>query len=138
MFERSKYLGISSGLVGWIVIFIARSRNHGSFFQKTLCDLGGPMGIDKCARAFLMLISFFPSGTQHHYFVSTWFFTQTDLYIIAWGIGLINKRDGIIFLGPGLIGPMIAYLVNWPSTAIIEVYRILIMNIWIVLMMKQQ
>jgi hypothetical membrane protein len=86
-----------------------------------------------------MLIGVFPSGTQYHYFISVWFFAQADLAIIVFGLGIVgsmNKQFGIIFLIIGLIGPIIAYIVNWPSTAIVEVYGILIMNIWVILMTR--
>ena len=178
MVKRFRYLGIVSGLMGWVVILTSISRNSWFVFtENALSDLGGPMSLDSwvfnkgmmltglmivfygvylisisqnkpstlgggfmlITGIFLMLIGVFPSGTQHHYFISVWFFTQADLSIIAWGLGLvgsINKQYGRIFLGLGLIGPIIAYVVSWPSIAVVEVYGILIMNIWVVLMTR--
>ncbi len=87
---------------------------------------------------FLMLIGFFHEGTMHHYFVSFWFFTQSDLAILAWGLALYRDRRwssyGRPFLALSLIGPVVAYTVPWPSTATVEAFGIIIMNIWVLLM----
>jgi hypothetical protein len=48
------------------------------------------------------------------------------------GLGLIRdeKKDlGWTFLALSIVGPIIAGLVNWPSTAVVEAYGILNMNI---------
>lgn len=122
-------------LTGFLIVFY--SVYLISISQSKLSSVGG--GFMMITGVFLMLIGVFPSGTQHHYFISVWFFTQADISIIAWGLGLVgsvNKQLGIVFLGLGLIGPIIAYIVNWPSTAIVEAYGILIMNIWVILMTR--
>jgi hypothetical membrane protein len=113
-----------------------------SFYLVSISD-NKPSTVGGCflliTGVFLVLIGVFPSGTPHHYFVSVWFFTQADLSIIATGIGLaqtVNKRYGLVFLGLGLVGPIIAYVVDWPSIAVLEVYGIIIMNIWVILMMR--
>ena len=87
---------------------------------------------------FLVLIGVFHEGTMHHYFVSVWFFTQSDLSILAWGLALYRERHwsryGWLFLALSLLGPVIAYIVPWPSTATVEAFGILIMNIWVLSM----
>lgn len=85
---------------------------------------------------FLALIGVFPSGSQHHYFVSVWFFAQADLSILAWGAGLHGgKQDrlGKLFIGMGILGPVLSYVVPWPSVAVVEAFGILIMNVWVAL-----
>jgi hypothetical membrane protein len=87
----------------------------------------------------LFLIGKYPSGTDPHYLVSVWFFAQTDLAIGAWGLGLVkgeNRTVGWILLALSVVGPIGAVLVNWPSTAVVEAYGILIMNSWVVLMLR--
>jgi hypothetical membrane protein len=87
---------------------------------------------------FLMLIGVFHEGTMHHYFVSVWFFTQSDLTILTWGLALYRDRrwssNGRLFLALSLFGPVVAYVVPWPSTATVETFGILIMNIWVLSM----
>jgi len=88
---------------------------------------------------FLMLIGVYPTGTYPHYFVSVYFFTQTDIAIGTWGLGIIKsgkKELGKILLGLSILGPLIASVVEWPSTAVVEAYGILIMNIWVFLMLR--
>jgi hypothetical membrane protein len=105
-------------LTGFLIVFYGVYLI--SISQNKFSTVGG--GYILITGVFLMLIGVFPSGTQHHYFISVWFFTQADLAIIAFGLGLVgsmNKQFGIIFLILGLIGPIIAYIVNWPSTAIV-------------------
>lgn len=91
------------------------------------------------AGVFLALIGIYPSGTRPHNFVSTWFFVQADLAIIAWGIGLLLsglKAFGVAFTGMGVLGPLVAAAVKWPSTAVLEAYGIVLLDAWVVLMMK--
>ena len=88
---------------------------------------------------FLTFIGMFPSGTKHHYFVSVWFFTQADLSILAWGMGLIGEKkdgQGKLFVALGIMGPLLAVIIPWPSTAVVETFGILIMNIWVALMFR--
>lgn len=89
---------------------------------------------------FLSLIGLFPSGTRPHYFVSLGFFTLADLSIIAWGAGFVGgERDrlGKLFIGMGITGPLLAYIVPWPSIAAVEAFGIIIMNIWVILMFRE-
>jgi hypothetical membrane protein len=89
------------------------------------------------AGIFLILIGIYPSGTDPHVFVSTWFFLQADLAIIVWGLGLIyrNARNiGYFFTAMGILGPIIAMMVDWPSAATVEAYGIVIIDIWVILL----
>lgn len=88
---------------------------------------------------FLALIGVYPSGTEPHTFISIWFFVQADITVIAWGIGLLLrgwKRTGIISLGMGIGGPLITPFINWPSIAVLEAYGIILINAWVILMLK--
>ena len=85
------------------------------------------------ASIFLALIGIFHEGTYPHTFVSEWFFTQMDLAVVTWSIGLIIGRRlnyGIPLLLLGIIAPIPALLIKWPSTAILETYGIVIIDIW--------
>ena len=91
------------------------------------------------ASIFLILIGIFPSGTKPHTFVSLWFFIQLDMTIISWGIGLLLRKWlklGIFLTAMGILAPIIAMLVPWPSVAIAETYGIVIIDIWIILMLR--
>lgn len=93
------------------------------------------------AGIFLALIGIYSSGTQPHNFVSSWFFTQAELAILAWGIGLLLnewKRFGKIILAMGILGPIGAAVIQWPSVAAIEAYGIVIIDIWVILLLKIQ
>lgn len=88
---------------------------------------------------FLTFIGVYPTGTYPHFFVSVYFFTQTDITIGTWGLGLLrgeNRGIGKALLGLSVVAPIIVALVDWPSTAVVEAYGILIMNIWVVLMTR--
>lgn len=91
------------------------------------------------AGIFLILIGLFPSGTKPHNFVSTWFFIQADFAIVAWGLGLIVRK--LVKLGSlitimGLLSPVFAMLIEWPSAATIEAYGIIVIDIWVVILTK--
>ncbi|OGD54667.1 hypothetical protein A3K81_02005 [Candidatus Bathyarchaeota archaeon RBG_13_60_20] len=91
------------------------------------------------AGVFLIFIGVYPSGTGPHGFVSYWFFAQTDLAILVWGLGLVERGEkdlGTVVAGLGLLSPMVAYLVPWPSTAMAETFGIVVMNIWVLLMQR--
>ena len=88
---------------------------------------------------FLTLIGVFPTGTEPHYFVSVMFFVMSDLSILAWGSGLIRGENDImgkLFIGMGLLGPVLTYMIPWPSTAAVEAFGIIIMNMWVALMYR--
>ena len=91
------------------------------------------------ASVFLALIGIYPSGTNPHTFVSIGFFIQSDLVIIAWGIGLLFrglKRFGTLFSAIGILGPLVALIFEWPSIAILETFGILVIDLWVILMFK--
>lgn len=93
------------------------------------------------AGIFLALIGIFPSGTQPHNFVSTWFFIQAELAMLAWGLGLLLndwKDFGKVILALGILGPIGAIVIQWPSVATIEAYGIVIIDVWVVLLLKIQ
>ena len=178
MNERLKYLGVASGLYGWLVILLSISLNPWFVFtEHAFSDLGGKLSqvswvfnygmilngmlivaygiylisisgnklmtvgsaFTVISGAFLALIGAYPTGTYPHYFVSVYFFTQTDVAIGTWGLGLIRggKKDfGMVLLALSIVGPIIASLIDWPSTAVVEAYGILIMNIWVALMLR--
>lgn len=104
-------------------------------FNKMSSIGGGSMII---TGMVLILIGLYPEGTGLHYFVSIWFFTQADITILTWGLALIDKPDwrkrAILFLLLSTIGPIIAWVIPWPSIAVAEAYGIGIMNIWVILM----
>ena len=91
------------------------------------------------AGVFLVLIGVYPSGTTPHTFVSIWFFVQADVAITVWGIGiLLSGWDmfGLVFTCIGIVGPMIAVAVTWPSIAVVEAYGIALIDAWVVLMLR--
>jgi len=91
------------------------------------------------AGIFLIFIGVYPSGTRSHGFISYWFFAQADLAIIAWGLGLVarGERDlGAVVAALGFLSPLVAILVPWPSTAMVEAFGIVVMNVWVVLMQR--
>lgn len=91
------------------------------------------------AGIFLALIGAYPSGTRPHTFVSIWFFAQTDLAVIAWGIGLLLrgwKVLGAVITAMSITGPALAVAINWPSAATLEAYGIAIVDAWVALMLR--
>lgn len=91
------------------------------------------------AGTFLVFIGIYPSGTEAHGFVSFWFFAQANLAIMAWGLGLLlrgEKELGLVVSGLGFVSPVVAYLVPWPSTAMLEAFGIVVMNLWVVFMQR--
>jgi signal peptidase I len=93
------------------------------------------------AGLFLTLIGVYPSGTDPHTFVSIWFFIQADIAITAWGLGILWsgwRRLGAAFIGIGVVGPLIAVAIPWPSIAVVEVYGIVLIDVWVALMLRIQ
>ncbi|WP_054857137.1 DUF998 domain-containing protein [Vulcanisaeta sp. JCM 16159] len=89
------------------------------------------------AGLFLALIGIYHEGTRPHVFVSTWFFTQMDIALITWGIGSLMAKDrrlGLFSLLLGIIAPLIALIVPWPSAATEEAYGIVVIDLWVALM----
>lgn len=91
------------------------------------------------AGVFLTLIGVYPSGATPHTFVSLWFFVQADVAITVWGIGiLLSGWDmfGLVFTCIGIVGPLIAVAVPWPSIAVVEAYGIALIDVWVLLMLR--
>ena len=88
----------------------------------------------------LMMIGSFPEGTLYHYTVSIWFFSQGALTVLIWGLALMGetpwRKYGLIFTFMGIVGPIIALIVPWSSTAVAETYGILVLNLWVALMTR--
>ena len=75
---------------------------------------------------FLALIGVYPSGTNPHTFVSTWFFLQIFIGYIIPGLGIHRRRIkyGLemsqIVIAALLIAIIIEAIWGWPSAAVIE------------------
>ena len=120
-------------LTGLMTVLFGVYLVHVSFNKPTTVGAAFLM----ITGVFLTLIGVFPSGTEPHFIVSVLFFAQSDLSILAWGIGLMGEEQdvfGKIFVGMGLLGPVLTAVIPWPSTAAVEAFGIIIMNIWVALM----
>ncbi|MBC8462882.1 DUF998 domain-containing protein [Candidatus Bathyarchaeota archaeon] len=122
-------------LTGFMIVLYGTYLVHVSFNKPTTIGAAFLM----ITGVFLTLIGVFHSGTKPHFLVSVLFFTMSDLSILAWGTGLLVREKDVLgkfFVGMGLLGPTLAVIVNWPSTAVVETFGILLMNIWVALMFK--
>lgn len=91
------------------------------------------------AGVFLALIGVYPSGTEPHGFVSAWFFVQADLAVIAWGAGLLLgpwRVLGALIVGMSVLGPLGAWVVEWPSVAALEAFGMVLIDVWVVLVLR--
>jgi hypothetical membrane protein len=91
------------------------------------------------AGLFLALIGIYHEGTTPHGFVSVWFFAQADLAIATWGIGLLIRRwrsMGAALTAMGLLAPLIAAAIDWPSAATAEAYGIVLIDLGVLLMLR--
>lgn len=84
------------------------------------------------ASIFLMLIGVFHGGTKPHVFVSTYFYYQADLAITAFGAGSVlhDRTEGTASLLIGIMAPVIAETVRWPSSAALETFGIICIEVW--------
>ena len=88
---------------------------------------------------FLALIGIYPSGTNPHTFVSTWFFLQIFIGFIILGLGIHRRRIKYgremsqIVIAALLIGIIIEAIWGWPSAAVIEACGIIVIDICVVL-----
>lgn len=114
--------GVISVIFSTCIVYESRS--------KLECVAGAFMLV---ASIFLMLIGIFPERTKYHTFVSLWFFIQADIAIITWGVSCISRIENALSLTAGLIGPLIAVFVKWPSIATLEAFGIIIIDIWVLL-----
>lgn len=86
------------------------------------------------AGLFLALIGVYPGGTRPHVFVSTWFFVQMDLALLAWGLGLMAsgmRRLGSAYVATALAAGAAGVLVPWPSAAVAEAFGIIVIDAWV-------
>ncbi len=82
------------------------------------------------AAVFLALIGAFPGGTRPHTFVSTWFFVQAFLAVLAYGLGKwprdrVSSAASVAIFSLALTGT----LIEWPSVATAEAYEITMLNL---------
>ena len=120
-------------LTGFMIVLFGIYLVHASFNKLTTVGAAFLM----ITGMFLTLIGVFPSGTKPHFIVSVLFFAHSDLSILAWGTGLMGGEQNVfgkIFIGMGLLGPVLTAVIPWPSTAVVEAFGIMIMNVWVALM----
>lgn len=89
------------------------------------------------AGIFLALIGLFPSGTKPHSFVSLWFFIQTWLSLLVTALSMTKDRRIIYSLMLWIItiiGPLGAVLIKWPSVAILEVFGVILVDVYVVIL----
>lgn len=127
----------NNGLIGLGGLFILYALTLIGDAINKVETVGGAFAL--MAGVFLALIGVYPSGTTPHTFVSIWFFVQADVAITVWGIGiLLSGWDvfGLVFTCIGIVGPLIAVVVPWPSIAVVEAYGIALIDVWVVLMLR--
>lgn len=93
------------------------------------------------AGLFLALIGVFPAGTRPHVFVSTWFFIQMDMALIALSIGAYNATGDPLARLAAIVSAvafpvyiLLEILVGWPSAAVSETYGIIIIDAAVILL----
>jgi len=89
------------------------------------------------AGAFLAMIGVFHEGTYPHVFVSNYFFAQMDVVALVWGAGSIasgRTRSGLGEVLVGLVGPAGAIAFRWPSSATLEVFGVVLIDVLVLLM----
>jgi len=89
------------------------------------------------AGVFLALIGIYPSGTRPHTFVSTWFFIQMLIAIIATALDMTLEKSfyhATALWIISIVGPVGALLIKWPSVALQEIYGIVLIDIAVIIM----
>ncbi|MBX8632032.1 MAG: DUF998 domain-containing protein [Thermoplasmata archaeon] len=88
------------------------------------------------AALFLALIGVYHGGTYPHDFVSVWFFIQSDIAIITWGIGMLfsDCKWGISVITLSIVSTGIGFGVQWPSSAELETFGAAAISLWTVIM----
>lgn len=92
------------------------------------------------AGVFLTLIGIFPSGTRPHTFVSSWFFVQMWMALLVSSIDFLVRRKllpGMVLLILSLAGPLGALLIKWPSVALLEIYGVILIDLYVVVLTTQ-
>jgi hypothetical membrane protein len=88
----------------------------------------------------LVLIGAFPEGTYPHLFASYWFFLSAGFAVLLFGTAMLVKRDltlGTSFILISVIGFAGATLIPWPSIGAVEVFAIILLSIWAILMLRR-
>lgn len=93
-------------------------------------------GIALIAAAHLIMIAIFPSGTILHRFVSLEFFLLVAITIFFIAVAFYvdgEKGYSSLSLAIFLTGILGSTLIEWPSTALLEVYNIILITIWTIM-----
>jgi len=88
----------------------------------------------------LIMIGAFPEGTYPHLFVSYWFFLSAGVAVLLFGTAMLVKRDlalGTSLIIISVIGFAGAALIPWPSIGAVEVFAIILLSIWAILMLRR-
>jgi len=118
-------VGVVACLYSFYLTYRAASKVH--VYASALLFIAG---------VFLALIGVYPSGTRPHTFVSTWFFIQMWLAVIASAVGMaLDGRtvDSAILSAIAIAGPLGAVSIKWPSVALLEIYGVILIDIYIAL-----
>ncbi len=104
-------------------------------FRNSLAHLAA--GVYLVAAANLFLVGAFPEGTKPHWTVSYEFFSlMLFTYLLnapaLWLEGL--RKHAAINLALFALGLGGSVIINWPSTATLELYNIALMGVWCVTM----
>lgn len=92
-------------------------------------------GLLLTAGLFLALIGVYPAGTRPHVFVSTWFFIQMDMALVALSAGAyqatrdpLAKAAAAVSMAAFPVYGLVGVLAGWPSAAVSEAYGILVID----------
>ncbi|MGC8673694.1 MAG: DUF998 domain-containing protein [Thermoprotei archaeon] len=121
------------GMIGTGIALLLFSASIVAFSKNRVEVVGG--AFLAVASVFLMMIGVFHGGTYPHDFVSEYFFVQADLSILAFGAGLVGERSeklGAISLTVGVFAPILALAVKFPSSATLEAFGIICIEIWVI------
>ncbi|BAA81551.2 conserved hypothetical protein [Aeropyrum pernix K1] len=98
-------------------------------------------GLLLTAGLFLALIGVYPAGTRPHVFVSTWFFLQMDMALVALSLGayracrnLANMAALALSLAAFPVYILIGITLGWPSAAVAEAYGIVVIDIVVIIL----
>ncbi|MEM3873307.1 MAG: hypothetical protein QXE05_12175 [Nitrososphaeria archaeon] len=82
------------------------------------------------------MIAIFPSGTEPHRFVSLEFFLLVAITIFFIAIAFYvdgEKGYGSLSITIFLTGILGSALIEWPSTALLGIYNIILITLWAIL-----
>lgn len=119
-------LMVTGSMASLYALYLAyTSRSKASVYASSFLFIAG---------VFLVLIGVFPSGTRPHVFVSTWFFVQTWMAMATSTVDFLIRREkvpGFTLLILTVLGPTLALVIDWPSVALLEIYGVVIINVYI-------